>query len=140
MADDLIRRRVEDAAKAIRAKDIDAITALYASDIVSFDIGPPLRYVGAANKRRAWQDVFAAFPGPIAYEIHDLTVATHGELAFVHSLNRVRGTLASGHVNDLWLRWTACFRRIDSVWLIVHDHVSVPADLEHGQPLVNLTP
>ena len=33
---------------------------------------------------------------------------------------------------DLWLRWTACFRRIDGVWLIVHDHVSVPADLEHG--------
>ena len=40
---------------------------------------------------------------------------------------------------DLWVRWTACFRRIDGVWLVVHDHVSVPADLEHGQAVLNLT-
>ena len=38
-------------------------------------------------------------------------------------------------MTDLWLRWTACFRRIHGVWLIVHDHVSVPADLEHGAAL-----
>jgi hypothetical protein len=25
-------------------------------------------------------------------------------------------------------------------FLVVHDHVSVPADLEHGQALRNLTP
>src|SRR5437870_11213472 len=32
-------------------------------------------------------------------------------LAFVHSLNHVKGTLGSGHITDLWVRWTACFRR-----------------------------
>jgi hypothetical protein len=26
------------------------------------------------------------------------------------------------------VRWTACFRRIDGTWLVVHDHVSVPID------------
>jgi hypothetical protein len=30
--------------------------------------------------------------------------------------------------------------RIDGVWRIVRDHVSVPADLEHGQAILNLTP
>jgi ketosteroid isomerase-like protein len=69
-----------------------------------------------------------------------MNVTTHGELAFVHSLNHFNGTLASGHITDLWVRWTACFRRIDGVWLVVHDHVSVPADLEHGQAVLNLTP
>jgi uncharacterized protein (TIGR02246 family) len=135
-----IRQRVDDAVKACRAKDIDAVLSLYASDVVSFDIGQPLRYAGADNKRRAWQEVFAAYAGAIGYEVHELSVATRGELAFVHSLNHVSGTLASGHVSDLWLRWTACFRQIDGVWLVVHDHVSVPADLEHGQALLNLTP
>ena len=52
----------------------------------------------------------------------------------------VSGTLASGHSSDLWLRWTACFRRIGGVWLVVHDHASVPADLAHGQALVGLEP
>ena len=50
------------------------------------------------------------------------------------------GTLASGHATDLWVRWTACLRRIDGVWLVVHDHVSVPADLAHGRAAVDLRP
>jgi ketosteroid isomerase-like protein len=140
VAEALIRQRIEDCVKALRAKDIDRVMSLYAPGIVSFDIVPPLRYYGADNKRRAWQEAFATYTGPIAYEVHDLNVTTHGELAFVHSLNHVSGTLAGGHISDLWLRWTACFRRIDGVWLVVHDHASVPADLERGQAVLNLTP
>jgi ketosteroid isomerase-like protein len=140
MAEALIRRRVEDGVKALCAKDIEGIMSLYAPNIVSFDIVPPLRYVGDDNKRRAWQEAFAAYTGPIAYEVRDLNVTTHGEVAFVHSLNHVNATLASGHITDLWLRWTACFRRIDGVWLVVHDHVSVPAGFEHDQAVLNLTP
>jgi ketosteroid isomerase-like protein len=140
VAEALIRRRVEDAVKALRAKDIDSIMALYAPNIVSFDIAPPLRYVGADNKRRASHEAFAVFTGPFDYEVRDLNVTTHGELAFVHSVNHVSATLASGQVTDMWVRWTACFRRIDGVWLVVHDHVSVPADLEHGQAVLNLIP
>jgi ketosteroid isomerase-like protein len=140
VAEALIRQRVEDAVKAIRAKDIDGIMSLYAPNIVSFDLTPPLRYAGADGKRRAWQGAFAAFGGPIAYDVRDLNVTTHGELAFVHGVNHVSGTLASGQITDLWLRWTACFRRIDGVWLVVHDHVSVPADLERSRAVLNLTP
>ena len=50
----LIRKRVEDLAKAIGAKDIDRVMALYARDLVSFDLTPPLRRFGADEKRRAW--------------------------------------------------------------------------------------
>ena len=140
VAEALIRQRIEELATALRAKDIDGVMSLFAPDLVSFDIVPPLRYVGADNKRRAWQEAFAMYTGPFDYELHDLNVTTDGELAFVHSLNHVTATLASGHVTDMWLRWTACFRRIDGIWLVVHDHVSVPADLEHGQAALNLTP
>jgi ketosteroid isomerase-like protein len=140
VAEALIRQRIADAVKALRAKDIDSVMTLYAPDMVSFDIAPPLRYVGAHNKRRAWQEAFATFTGRFDYEVHDLNVRTHGELAFVHSLNHVTATLATGQVTDLWVRWTACFRRIDDVWLVVHDHVSVPAELEHGRAVLNLTP
>jgi ketosteroid isomerase-like protein len=140
MAEDLIRQRAEDWAKAIRAKDIDAVMSFYAPTIVSFDLDPPLRYAGTDNKRRAWQEFFDAHAGAITYDLRELSVTTHGELAFVHSLNHVSGTLASGQKSDLWVRWTACFQRIDGVWLIVHDHVSLPADLKRGQAVLNLTP
>jgi ketosteroid isomerase-like protein len=72
--------------------------------------------------------------------VHELDVTAEGELAFVHSLNHVSGTLANGRTSDLWVRWTACFRRINGVWLAVRDHVSVPADLKNGQAVLNLTP
>jgi uncharacterized protein (TIGR02246 family) len=143
MAEALIRQRIEDMVAALRAKDIEGVMSLFAPNLVSFDIAPQfgaLRYFGAENKRRAWQEAFAAFTGSFDYEVHELNVTTEGELAFVHSLNHVKLTQASGQITDFWLRWTACLRRMDGVWLIVHDHVSVPADLEHGQAVVNLTP
>jgi len=140
MTEALIRQRIEDLVKALNAKDIDGVMSLFAPNLVSFDIVPPLRYVGAENKRRAWQEAFATFSGPFAYELHDLNVTTEGELAFVHSLNHVTATLASAQITEMWLRWTACLRRIDGEWVVVHDHVSVPADLEHGRAVLNLTP
>src|SRR5262245_50823500 len=140
MTEALIRQRVEGLLKAVRAKDIDGVMAHYAPEVVSFDIDPPLRYDGGTRKSRAWQELFAAYTGPIDYESHDLTIATQGKVAFAHSINHVSGTLAGGRRTDLWLRWTACFCRLGDAWLIVHDHVSVPADLEHGRALLDLTP
>jgi ketosteroid isomerase-like protein len=140
VAEALIRQRVEDYANAISAKNIDGAMSFFAPNLVSFDIAiKTLRYVGADNKRRAWETVFATYRS-ISYEIRDLNVTTHGDLAFVHAVNHVNGTLANGHSTDMWVRWTACLRQIDGVWLVVHDHVSVPADLEHGQAVLNLTP
>jgi ketosteroid isomerase-like protein len=136
----VVRQRVEDYARAVSAKDIDRVMSLYAPSIVSFDLNPPLRYAGLDNKRRAWQEFFATYSGPVAYEVREVDVLTDGELAFAHCLNHVRGTMASGHVTDFWVRWTVCFRRIEGVCLVVHDHVSVPADLEHGKAVVNLKP
>ena len=136
----LIRQRVADLVNAIHAKDINGVMSIYSPNVVSFDIGAPLLYVGADRKRRAWEGAFAAYTGPITYEVRDLNVTTEGDLAFVHSVNHVTGTLASGQTKELWVRWTACFRRIDGVWRIMHDHVSVPADLEHGQAILSLTP
>jgi ketosteroid isomerase-like protein len=124
----------------ISAKDIDGVMSFFAPDLVSFDIAiKTLGYVGADNKRREWKKVFAAYR-LIAYEVRDLNVRTQGDLAIVHAVTHVNGTLASGHLTDMWVRWTACLRRVDGVWLVVHDHVSVPADLEHGQAVLNLTP
>ena len=140
MAEALVRQRVEDWAKAIRARDLDRVLSLYAPGIVSFDLDPPLRYVGEANKRRAWQEFFTAHTGPIAYDVRDLHVTVDGELAFAHSLNHASGTLANGRSSDMWVRWTAGFHRIDGVWLVVHDHVSVPADLQHGRAVLDLKP
>lgn len=123
-----IRQRIADWSTALCAKDIDGVMSLYAPGLVSFDVVPPLRYVGADNKRQAWRDAFAIYTGPFSFEVTELSVTAHGDLGFAHSLNHVNGTLPNGDTTDLWVRWTAGFQRIEGVWQVVHDHASVPAN------------
>ena len=95
-ADVLIRQRVADYAKAISAKDIDAVMSFFAPNVVSFDLAiHDLRYVGADAKRLEWLKVFAAYRS-IDYEVTDMHVTGDGDIAFVHAVNHVKGTLHSG--------------------------------------------
>src|ERR1051326_4778365 len=114
--------------------------ALYAPEVVTFDIVPPLRYLGADALRKLWEEVFSSFQGPIGYELHDLSITVGEDVAFSHSLNRISGTQTTGLKTDLWLRWTACFRKINGTWLIVHHQNSVPVDLAHGTAVLSLKP
>jgi ketosteroid isomerase-like protein len=47
-----IRRRIDKLAEAIRTMDLEGVMSIYAPDIVSFDIEPPLQHVGAEAKGR----------------------------------------------------------------------------------------
>jgi len=135
-----IRERIDKLVEAIRAMDLEGVMSMYAPDIVSFDIVPPLQHVGAEAKRKNWLDAFAMYQRPLGYEIRDLTITVGDDVAFGHSLNRISGRLKNGNRTDFWLRSTTCFRKIDGNWLIVHDQVSVPLDLQSGRALLNLEP
>src|SRR5438067_3890346 len=135
-----IKRVIEDGVEAIRDKNIEGVMSLYAPEVVSFDIVPPLRYIGADAFRKVWEEVFSSFQGPIGYEIHDLNITVGDDVAFTYSLNRISGTMTNGQKTALWLRWTACFRKINGKWLIVHHQNSVPVDLEKGKAVLDLKP
>jgi len=135
-----IRQQIDKLVEAIRAMDLEGVKPIYAPDIVSFDVGPPLQHVGAEAKWRNWVDAFTVFQRPLSYEIRNLTITLDGDVAFGHSLNRLSGTLKNGNRSGFWVRATFCFRKIDGNWLIVHDHASVPLDLESGRALLNLEP
>ncbi len=135
-----IKRVIEGGVEAIRAKDLDGIMSMYAPELVSFDIVPPLQYVGADAYRKQWEEAFSLFPGPIDYEIADLSITVGDDVAFTHSFNRLSGTMNNGQKIGHWLRWTACFRKIGGKWLIAHMQASVPVDLETGKAVLDLKP
>ena len=137
---DDIRRRIDNLIAAICAMNLEAVMPIYARDIVSFDFEPPLQHVGAEAKRQNWTRAFTAFEPPLHYEVRDLTITAGGDVAFVHAFARMNGTLKNGKKSGVWVRWTPCFRKIDGTWLIVHDQVSVPADIASGKALLNLEP
>ncbi len=135
-----IRQLIDGLAKALRAKDINGVMSNYAPDVVVFDIVPPLRYLGADAYRKNWEEWFATWQGPIGYEIRDLSITAGDEVAFSYSLNRISGTKKNGERPDVWIRVTACYRKINGKWLITHDHVSVPFDMETFKASVDLKP
>ncbi|HEX5401038.1 MAG TPA: nuclear transport factor 2 family protein [Pseudonocardiaceae bacterium] len=139
-AENDIRQRINTLIEAVRAMDLDGVKPIFAKDIVSFDITPPLRHVGAEAKWRNWVDVFTAYQRPLGYELGDLTIKVGDDVAFAYSINRISGTLRNGIRSDHWVRWTGCFEKIDGDWLIVHDQVSVPVEMASGKALLDLQP
>ena len=131
-----IRALEERFVAAFRAKDADAIMKVYAPDqtLIVFDVVPPRQYVGAAAYRKDWQNFFGSFDGPITVELTDLDIVADRNLAYSHSIQHVAGTDKQGKKLDLTVRVTDVYKKAHGRWLIAHEHVSVPVDLETGKP------
>ena len=135
-----IRDLIDRFADAFRDKDVDRVMVPFAKDVVSFDIVPPLETAGADTFVTHWQQFFGSHQGPIHVEFPDVRIAAGDDVAFSYCVHRIKGTLKNGQATDWWLRWTACYRKINGTWLIVHEHVSVPTDLKSGKALTDLKP
>ena len=135
-----IQRNIDRAVEAIRAMDLDALMPVYATDIVSFDIEPPLQHLGAEAKRKNWTKVFTMYQRPLNYEVRDVSVTAGNDVAFVRSLARLSGTMKNGQSTGYWVRWTTGWRKIEGEWRIVHDQISVPVDFATGKALLDQQP
>jgi ketosteroid isomerase-like protein len=135
-----LRKHVDGVVAAIRAKDLAALRRLYADDVVSFDVEPPLQHVGVDAKLRNWTSAFTFFRD-VDYEVRDLTLTVGGGVAFGHCFGRLSGTTRDGAaVGGMWVRATFGFRAVDGRWLITHDQVSVPFDIASGKGVTDLEP
>lgn len=140
LADTEIRDQINKILEGLHAKDLEAVQQAYAPDVVSFDVEPPLQHVGIAAKLANWSRVFTVFE-TVNYEIRDLTLTAGDDVAFGHGFARLSGTLKNGaETTGMWVRVTYGLRKIDGTWLITHDQVSVPFDVESGKGVADLEP
>ena len=135
-----LRQLIEQWTQALYAKDLNTLMSYYAPDILTFDILPPLQYQGVDAYRKNFEAWFAAVQGPIEYETRNLHIMTGEDVAFCHSLTRVKSTSTTGETTETWVRVTVGFRKIEGTWRIVHEHVSVPCDMETARALLDLQP
>lgn len=135
-----IRLQVDKIVEGIRTKDLQGLKQLYAADVVSFDVEPPLQHVGIEAKLRNWAKAFTFFQD-VNYEVRDLAVTVGDDVAFGHGFGRLSGTLKNGTATSgMWVRGTFCFQKIDGNWLIAHDQASVPLDIASGKGVTDLEP
>lgn len=139
-AEDQIRQTFDQYVDAMKRKDLDTIMSLYASDVVAFDVPPPLSYAGRDEYRKSWEKGLSMMQGELEYEARNLKIGVSGDLAYLHGLTRMGMTMSDGERMDSWMRLTWCLRKTQGKWLIVHEHGSFPIDPESNQALTNLKP
>ncbi|MGW4206993.1 YybH family protein [Lentzea sp. NPDC004789] len=135
-----LRDLVDERVRAVHSKDLAPLAAQLADDVVAFNVLPPLQLHGAAEvieQTKAW---FAAYPGPIGYEVEQFAAHASGDVGFCSFVYHVTGELADGNQVDMWVRASLGWRRVDGAWRIVHDHESVPFDPATGAALLSLKP
>ena len=137
-----IRALVQRLVTAARAKDVSAVMSVYVADesLRVFDITPPLQSIGAKAYTKGWEDFFAAFPGPMEIEIHELSVTTEGPLGFSHEIDTWRVTDPEGKKVSFTMRVTYVYRKVNGQWRIIHEHGFVPVDVTTGRAELPLKP
>ncbi len=137
---DEIAALLEARAVAIARRDVDAVMAQIAEDVVSFEVGVPLYQSGATSVRQELETWFARYDGPIGFDTQCRKVYGDGDVAFSHALVHVHGELKSGARASMWVRSTIGWVRRDGHWTAVHEHMSDPMDFETGMARTDLTP
>ncbi len=120
---------------AFNKKDVATIMSCYlpGQGLFVFDAIPPRQYVGSEAYKKDWEGLFAAYPGPLHDEISDVSITIEGKLAFSHHIESGYFTRRDGLRLDWVIRVTDAYRKVNGKWLIVHEHVSFPVDLETGK-------
>ncbi len=128
-----IRSLIATWSRAIEAKTPSAIVAAYTAETVLFDAIPPAKTVGAEAIANLWTQCFPYFPDRFRSEHKDLVVEVDGDVAFVHGMHHFVPEPSDHPCGSTWMRVTACYKRIDGHWRVVHEHVSVPFDPMTGK-------
>jgi ketosteroid isomerase-like protein len=126
--------------RAFEARDLNGVMAIYAPDVVAYDVAPPLELAGTDAYRKQYSDLFGQFNGQLKVTYGNIHVEQSGDTAYAFGLERLRGTTARGKPVDMWIRFSDGWKRNNGQWFVEHEHVSVPVDLATGKARLDLTP
>ena len=122
-----IRELVESWAKAVRAKNLNGILANHSTDVLMFDVPPPLQSSGIEAYKKTWELFFSWSQDSGVFDITEMNIAAGDDVAFVTALMRCAGTEKNGERIELEFRLTIGLRKIGGQWIVMHEHHSIPA-------------
>ncbi len=122
-----VRQLVENWAKAVRDKDIEAVIAHHSGDIVMYDVPYPFESVGIDAYRKTW-DLFFAYTKPGVFDIQELHIVADENIAFCFATMKCANKSKSEEYVALDFRLTIGLQKINNQWTIIHEHHSVPSE------------
>ena len=123
-----IQALVQRWAKAVREQNLAGIRADHDSEILMFDVPPPLFSQGLDAYVATWERFLSWSEEPVAFDFHDVRVTAGNDVAFATAIGRCAGIDPNGKREELEFRLTMGFRKIDGSWRVMHEHHSLPAE------------
>jgi ketosteroid isomerase-like protein len=96
-----------------------------------------LQYEGNAAVRGDFDNVFATFAGAKG-DFVQLVVVTDGKMGMARSIQHFAWTDKAGKPQQVTVRVTDIFHKIDGQWKVIHTHISAPMDPKTGLTQMNL--
>jgi ketosteroid isomerase-like protein len=124
-----IKALLEAWADAVRRHDVPAILAHHDSDMVMFDLPPPLQCKGIEAYKQTWDLFFRCHKPGAAFDIEELAVTAGRDVAFAVAIMRCGPDSSSNPADKdgFLFRLTVGLRKAAGHWRIAHEHHSVPA-------------
>jgi ketosteroid isomerase-like protein len=76
----VIRELVENWARAVRAKDLDGILANHSTEMLMFDVPPPVQSRGIEAYRKTWDLFFSWSDDPVVFDINDIHITARAPM------------------------------------------------------------
>ena len=111
------------------AKNLAGLMEHIDPDIVSYEVAGAQQYVGISQVRAVCEQGLQSAAGEVAFDIPDLTIQFSGDLAVEWEIDRIRTAGA-----EFRNRGTRIFQRSHDTWRLIHQHLSVPMDVEGSGP------
>jgi len=124
--------------KMIAATNTDDLMKYYDQhDVNVYDLEGPLQYQGNAVVRGDFDHVFANFADAKGNFV-ELVVVTDGQLGMARSIQHFAWTDKAGKPQEVTVRVTDVFHKVDGQWTVIHTHISAPMDPKTGLAQTNL--
>jgi ketosteroid isomerase-like protein len=101
------------------------------NDVDVYDLAGPLQYKGNAAVRGDFDNVFANFAGAKGNFV-ELVVVTDGKMGMARSIQHFAWTDKAGKPQEVTVRVTDVFHKVDGQWKVIHTHISAPMDPKTG--------
>jgi ketosteroid isomerase-like protein len=113
-------------------RNVEKIMSCYArgTNLFVYDVTPPRAYPSWEAYRKDWEELFAAFPGPVKNVISDQTINVVGTVGYGHNVQTGEFTRKDGTKLRVVVRTTDVWRKANDKWLIVEEHNSMPVDFD----------
>lgn len=123
-----IHALIERWARAVREENRAGIRADHDSDMLIFDVPPPLLSQGLDAYMATWEMFFSSVEKPVAFAFHDVQVTCGQDVGFATAIGRCVNIDTNGKREPLEFRLTMGLRKIDGRWRVMHEHHSLPAE------------